>query len=514
MQSTSPLSLRQKIGQLLMIGFDGPIPNAHAERLIREYQTGGVILFRRNIENPAQVGVLNRQLQAINAEQSSIPLFIAMDQEGGVVARIEDGVTPLPSALAFRSAGSAADCEALTQIANQELHLLGFNVNFAPVLDVNNNRHNPVIGVRAYGETVEEVCEYGLAAQRGIQAAGLAATAKHFPGHGDTAVDSHLGLPRVGHDRARLDAVELAPFRAAIAAGVDAIMSAHVVFPAFEPDPDTPSTLSPAVLTDLLRGELGFDGVVFTDCLEMAAIAKGVGVVEGAVRAFKAGADVLLVSHREVCQIGVIDALLAAVARGEITEARIDESLMRILRLKEKRGMTDWRALPLDVASHIAQPQSLALSRRIQAAAIVWQGELVRLDSNQPVLVITLEVREHTEIDVVSTGGETLGGCLAACGMDVRELRLPLAPTTEDIELAAARAQSAQQVVCVSYNAVLRPEQQALLAVLPGNKTWLVAGRLPYDLDLLPQARGRLAGFSNRPAALLALADALLARQG
>lgn len=317
MQSTFLLSLRQKIGQLLMVGFDGPIPNAHVERLIREYQTGGVILFRRNIENPAQIGLLNRQLQAINAEQSSIPLFIAVDQEGGVVARIEEGVTPLPSALAFQAAGSVADCEALTQIANAELQVLGFNVNFAPVLDVNNNRRNPVIGVRAYGETVAQVCEYGLAAQRGIQAAGIAATAKHFPGHGDTDVDSHLGLPRVGHDRARLDAVELAPFRAAIAAGVDAIMSAHVVFPAFEPDPDTPSTLSHAVLTDLLRGELGFDGVVFTDCLEMAAIAAGVGVVEGAVRAFKAGADVLLVSHREDRQVGVIEALLAAVARGK-----------------------------------------------------------------------------------------------------------------------------------------------------------------------------------------------------
>lgn len=510
MQSTFLLSLRQKIGQLLMVGFDGPIPNAHVERLIREYQTGGVILFRRNIENPAQIGLLNRQLQAINAEQSSIPLFIAVDQEGGVVARIEEGVTPLPSALAFQAAGSVADCEALTQIANAELQVLGFNVNFAPVLDVNNNRRNPVIGVRAYGETVAQVCEYGLAAQRGIQAAGIAATAKHFPGHGDTDVDSHLGLPRVGHDRARLDAVELAPFRAAIAAGVDAIMSAHVVFPAFEPDPDTPSTLSHAVLTDLLRGELGFDGVVFTDCLEMAAIAAGVGVVEGAVRAFKAGADVLLVSHREDRQVGVIEALLAAVARGEISEARIDESLARILRLKEKRGMMDWRMLPLDVAHQIARPQSLALSQRIHAAAIVWQGAMVRLDPRRPVLVISLEVREHTEIDVVGAGGETLGCCLASRGMAVSELRLPLAPSAEDIALAVVRAQLADQVVCVSYNAVLWPEQQALLVALPSDKTWLLAGRLPYDLDLLPQARGRLAGCSNRPAALAALADALL----
>lgn len=506
------LPLRRKIGQLLMAGFDGHVPDDQIERLIRSHHLGGVILFRRNIASPIQVAALNRRLQQINAEQSDIPLLIALDQEGGVVARIEEGVTPLPSALAFRAAGSAADCEALTRVANEELCVLGFNVNFAPVLDVNNNRRNPVIGVRAYGETVAEVCEYGLAAQRGIQSAGIAATAKHFPGHGDTAVDSHLGLPRVGHDRARLDAVELAPFRAAIAAGVDAIMSAHVVFPAFEPDPDTPSTLSPAVMTDLLRRELGFDGVVFTDCLEMAAIADGLGVVEGAVRAFKAGADILLVSHREDRQLGVIDALLASVARGEISEARIDESLARIHRLKQKRDMAGWRNLPQDVVHHVAQPQSLALSRRVHAASIVWQGEPIRLDPALPVLIMTFEVREHTEIDVVSVGEETLGACLAQRGMTVRELRLPLSPSTAEQAGALEHARLAAQVVCVSYNAVLWPQQQSLLAALPDGKTWLVAGRLPYDLDLLAQARAKLGGCSNRPAALAALADALLAR--
>ncbi|MDR3413982.1 MAG: beta-N-acetylhexosaminidase [Formivibrio sp.] len=504
------LPLRLKIGQLLMAGFDGYEPDAQIERLIRLRHLGGVILFRRNIQNPVQTAALNRRLQEINAEQSAIPLLIGVDQEGGVVSRIEEGVTPLPSALAFRTAGNAADCEALTRIANEELRILGFNVNFAPVLDVNNNRRNPVIGVRAYGETVAEVCEYGLAAQRGIQAAGVAATAKHFPGHGDTAVDSHLGLPRVGHDRARLDAVELAPFRAAIAAGVDAIMSAHVVFPAFEPDPDIPSTLSPAVMTDLLRGELGFDGVVITDCLEMAAIAEGVGVVEGAVRAFKAGADILLVSHREDRQLAVMDALLAAVERGEISEARIDESVKRILSLKEKRNMAGWRMLPPDVTDQIAQPQSLALSKQIHAACIVWQGTPAKLDRHRPVLVISLEVRERTEIDMVSVDGGTLGCCLAGCGLAVSELRFPLAPSSADIALAVMRSHAAAQVICISYNAVLIPEQQALLTALPGVKTWLVAGRLPYDLDLLPQARGRLAACSNRPAALAALARALL----
>lgn len=504
-------SLRQKVGQLLMVGFDGEIPCDHVRRLIEHHHVGGVILFRRNIASPGQVSTLNRQLQAINAENSSVPLLIAVDQEGGVVARLENGVTPLPSALAFRAAGRVADCEALTHIGNEELRLLGFNVNFAPVLDVNNNRRNPVIGVRAFGETVAEVCEYGLAALRGIQAAGIAATAKHFPGHGDTDVDSHLGLPRVPHDRARLDAVELAPFRAAIAAGVDAIMSAHVVFPAFEPDPDTPSTLSHAVLTDLLRRELGFSGVVFTDCLEMAAIAEGIGVVEGAVRAFKAGADILLVSHREDRQVGVIEALVKAVESGEIAESRIDESLARILALKSR--LPDWRGLPMDATAQVASPASLALSRRVHAASVSWSSEIRRLDPARPVLVISCEVRAHTEIDVVATGADTLGGVLASLGVQVEEVRLPLAPAAVDIVQVQLRARAAEQIVCVTYNAVLKPEQQALLASLPPQKTWLVAGRLPYDLDLLPGAWGRLAACSNRPAALTALADALLGRQ-
>ncbi len=505
------LSLRRKIGQLLMAGFDGLEPDAQIERLIRNHHLGGVILFRRNIAHPDQIAALNRSLQRINAEQADIPLLIAVDQEGGGVARVEDGVTPLPSALAFRATGSVADCEALTRVANEELRLLGFNVNFAPVLDVNNNRYNPVIGVRAYGETAAEVCEYGLAALRGIQAAGIAATAKHFPGHGDTDVDSHLGLPRVPHDRARLDEVELAPFRAAIAADVDAIMSAHVAFPAFEPDPDTPSTLSRAVMTDLLRRELGFAGVVFTDCLEMAAIADGMGVVEGALRAFKAGADVLLVSHREDRQVAVIEALVAAVENGEISEARIDESLVRILALKQKRRMADWDKLPADAAKRVGVPQSLALSRRVHAAAVTWAGEAKRLDPALPVLVITCEVREHTEIDVVATGEATLGGQLAR-HMQVAEIRLPLAPSAKDIAEVAAHAQAAPQIVCVSYNAVLKPEQQALLAALPADKVWLVAGRLPYDLDLLPQARGRLTAFSNRPAALESVVGVICAK--
>ncbi|WP_432719555.1 beta-N-acetylhexosaminidase [Jeongeupia wiesaeckerbachi] len=506
------MTLQEQIGQLLMAGFDGLMPSPGIERLIREHRIGGVILFRRNVESPAQVAALCRRLQQINAEVSAVPLLIGIDQEGGMVMRIEDGMTPLPSALAYQAAGSVDDCRALTRIGNAELLALGININFAPVLDVNNNRANPVIGVRAFGEDVDTVCRYGLAALEGIHAAGLAATAKHFPGHGDTDTDSHLGVPRVGHDRARLDAVELAPFRAAIAAGVDAVMSSHVAFPAVEADPDLPSTRSHAVLTGLLRDELGFKGVVFTDCLEMDAIAKGPGgTVGGAVDAFKAGADVVLISHREDRQRDFLAAMATAVEAGGIAPARIEASVARILTLK--RRVPDWRALPADPAPQLRTEAALALAQRVQNQAVRRQGR--GIDPSKPVLLLTFEVRTRTEIDEVAMGKaalmrDTLATALLAAGVNVEEIALPLAPSTDETAAALARAAEAGQIVCVSYNAVLQPAQQAMITALPTERLWLVAGRLPYDTDLVPQAAGRLAAFGNRPAMLAAVADALL----
>jgi beta-N-acetylhexosaminidase len=506
-QSLTRTRLRHKIGPLLMAGFDGITPTPHLEQLIRDWHLGGVILFRRNISDCCQIAGLTGHLQALAASVASMPLLLAIDQEGGMVARIETGITPLPSAMSLREAGSVTDCEALTRIANEELLALGINVNFAPVLDVNNNPGNPVIGVRAFGETVPDVCDYGLAALRGIQAAGVLATIKHFPGHGDTAVDSHLGLPVVPHDRARLDKVELAPFRAAIAAGAAAVMSAHVVFPAIEADPGCPSTLSSAVLTGLLRGELGFDGLVFTDCLEMAAIADGVGVVEGALAAFRAGADILLVSHREDRQLAVLEALLAAVESGEISEARLDESLLRIERA---RSSLPARAGQLQA---IASPERIAFAQHVQARGIRVSGEVTPLDRSLPVLVIEHAPRTRTEIDELQGRGATLAAQLAAEGYQVEAVYLPLAPDAETMVSLCARAADSPQCVLVSYNAVLWPQQQALLNDLPTNRLWHVAGRLPYDLDASPARMGRLTAFANTASAMQAVLSILIGRK-
>lgn len=497
-------TLRNKIGQLFMVGFDALEVNDHIRRMILDYRVGGVILFRRSVHSPAQLARLCRELQELNATVSDTPLLIAIDQEGGMVMRVEQGVTPIPSAMAFPQAGSVNDCQQLNRILGDEMRQVGINMNLAPVLDVNNNPLNPVIGVRAYGEDPDTVIQYGMAAMRGQQASGLVVTAKHFPGHGDTSTDSHYSMPLVGHDRARLDAMELPPFRAAIAQGVDAIMTAHVVFPAIEPRVDVPATLSHAVLTDLLRGELGFNGVIISDCLEMAAISEGVGVARGALATLQAGADIVLVSHLIERQIAAIDAVAQALQDGTLDMTRVDSALQRVATLKQIRAVQEWRALPPQPTA-LRQPAALELASAVQRAAVRVEGSFRPIDKSVPVKLITVEMRSRTEVDEVDFAPEWRSSMLFALKRDgvlVQELVLPFDANNSDIAEAISFAEGAQQVIVQTYNAVLAPGQQQLLAALPQDRLWLVAGRLPYDLDLAPKACARLAAFGCRPAAL------------
>jgi beta-N-acetylhexosaminidase len=506
--------LRRKIGQLFMVGFDGLEPDDHITRLIQQQYVGGIILFRRNVQSIQQVATLTERLQTINAQVNDIPLLIALDQEGGMVMRIEYGVTPMPSAMAFQAAGSINDCEQLHLISGIEMRQIGINMMLAPVLDVNNNPENPVIGVRAFGEDPETVINYGMAALRGLQSADVITTAKHFPGHGDTSTDSHFAMPVVPHDKVRINAVELPPFKAAIAQGVDVIMTAHVVFPAFEKERGVPATLSKVVLTDLLRGELGFNGVIISDCLEMAAIADGVGVTEGTIRTLQAGADIALISHQEVRQQAAINAVLEAVESGAISVERISESCQRIQKLKQLNAVKEWREAKMD-PTLLTQDKSLALAEKVQKAALRVRGNFRPLNRRLGVALITVEVRLRSEVDEVIVAGdkETRSSMLPAMlelGLNVRELVLSLESTEQEVAAALAFVQDAQQIVLQTYNAVLMQGQQRLIASLPQNKLWLVAGRLPYDLELAPNAQGRLASFGCRPAALVPVVAKLL----
>lgn len=334
------MTLEHKVGQMLVFGWsdiqtgDSVTLNAHAATLVDDLHVGGVILMGRNIGPPAQVRALTDILQARAKAAGLPPLFVAVDQEGGRVQRLAP--PHYPARPAAQSLGEANDAEAVRQAASgmgHELASVGINWDFAPVLDVNNNPHNPVIGTRSYGADADLVARLGVAAVQGLQLdARIMACGKHFPGHGDTDTDSHFALPRIPHPRTRLDAVELIPFRAAIATSIASMMTAHLLFPAL--DPRLPATLSPAILTGLLREELGYDGLIVTDDLEMKGVAAHWGAPEAAVLALEAGADMLLCCHTRTTQFAIRDALVTALRGGRLSEARLDISLARIARAK------------------------------------------------------------------------------------------------------------------------------------------------------------------------------------
>lgn len=336
------MTLHQKIGQMCLFGWSGDTPdesrtvNAHAAALVDEFAVGGVVLMGRNVGPPDQTRTTIAHLQARAKAQGLPPLFVAVDQEGGRVQRL--GPPHYPAHPAARVVGDTQDPEQARAAARRVgagLREVGFNWDFAPVLDVNNNPKNPVIGDRAYGSDPALVAAMGAAAVRGFQEdAGILACGKHFPGHGGTDTDSHHALPRIGLGRARLEAVELVPFRAALAAGLSAVMTSHILFPAL--DAHLPATLSPAILTGLLRRELGFQGLIITDDLEMKGVADGWGAAEAAVLAVWAGADVLLCCHKGETQREIQRALVEAVETGRLSEARVDESVARIAAAKAR----------------------------------------------------------------------------------------------------------------------------------------------------------------------------------
>lgn len=510
MKAIHEMSLQEKIGQMILCGFQGTEPSEELEVLIAEYHIGGVIYFARNVANTKQVAELSSSLQGIAERSGTVPLWISIDQEGGMVARITEGVALMPGsmALAAGDAGPEAAYEAAL-ISGKELRALGINLNFAPDLDVNNNPDNPVIGVRSFGESPELVAKYGSQAVRGFQEANVVATAKHFPGHGDTNVDSHLDLPTITHGEERIRAVELVPFIKAIDGGVDAIMSSHIYFPALESQ-KLPVTLSKTVLTGLLREELGYEGVIMTDCMEMHAISEHYGTVAAAVMAVEAGADLVLISHRRDLQIGAIAAIEQAVREGRVAEAQIDASVERLLALKVRRGVD---VQPSD-AAEVGTAAHCAVAKRLSEASITLVKDEQRLLPLKRVrtLAVTVAAAVSSGVDEAYAGIASLGAALAEHGLDVLDRVLPLAEVNELRAAVLADAQAAEQIVIGTYNARFHPAQVALVRELQalGKPLVVVALRVPYDLLEFPDVSTFVAAYESRPLALQSTAQSLL----
>nr|BCX00601.1 MAG: beta-N-acetylhexosaminidase [Bacteroidota bacterium] len=510
------LSLRDKVAQLV-------IPAATATyrseddptyrrlvRLVREEHVGGIIFFRGNLLDQA---LLTNRLQAL----SPLPLWIAQDMEWGLAMRLE-GATEFPKAMALGATRNPELAYRMGLAIAREARAIGVHQNFAPVLDVNNNPENPIINVRSFGEDPRLVSELGRAFIRGLQEGGLVATAKHFPGHGDTNVDSHADLPIIPHALRRLDTLELVPFREAIASGVLSIMTAHIAFPALEPDVRVPATLSAAVLDTLLRRRLGFEGLIVSDAMDMHGVTKYFGLKRASVLALKAGVDLLLMPPDES---GVIDAIVEAVKRGEISEARINESVLRLLRLKELLGLHENRFVDIDrITHHVGRSEHRALAREIarQALTLVKNDRqvlpLTRLNGER-LLLISLSDSDDPSV------GRAFFQELRSRYAEVEHLLLDTRSTKRDYKQALDRAKKADYVIVASY-VYIRSYSNRL--GLPGahldllrrlarrykQPTILIAFGNPYILREVPEVDAYLATFSWGPTTYAVTADALL----
>lgn len=332
------MSLDEKIGQLLVVGLDGYSISENMNNLIKENKVGGVILFSKNVESSNQLVSLINSIKTSNS-QNKTPLLISVDEEGGRVSRMPTEIKKIPTNKIIGKRNDGDFSYNIGKIIGEELKAFGFNMNFAPVLDISSNPNNPVIGDRSFGNNVDIVNKLGIKTMQGIIDSGIIPVVKHFPGHGDTSVDSHIGLPVVNKDLTQLNDFELIPFKEAIKNNVDTIMVSHILLNKI--DLNFPASMSKIIITDILRESLKFKGVVITDDMTMGAIVKYYDIGDASVKSINAGSDLILVCHGYENELKVINSLKLAVQNKIITEERLNESVYRILKLKEKYTIND-----------------------------------------------------------------------------------------------------------------------------------------------------------------------------
>ena len=499
-------NLREKVGQMMIFGFHGITASDEIKELIRNHHIGGIILFSRNIGTPEEILSLTSELQreARKAGHKK-PLLICIDEENGIVRRLGESATVFPGAMLLGATNNPDNAYKIGQATAKELKALGINWNLAPVVDVNNNPLNPVIGVRSYGESPDDVSRFGQAAMRGMQEAGVIAALKHFPGHGDTDIDSHLDLPVISHDMERLEQVELKPFVDCIRHGAATIMSAHVYFPAIEKRPNVPATLSRDVITGLLREKLQFKGVVTTDCMEMNAIAGTIGTAQGAKEAVKAGVDLVMVSHTYEFQKASIEAVIHAVNTGEISLQIIDDAVERIHTLKNQ--YLSWNDIPQEEGG-VPVPSVVGCEDHQKLAEEMYrQGiSIIKNDSHTIPLSSAAEHRvlvvyPKNSVTVLVEDGKRSNHTLDRIFKEIHpaaETIVLNSPTTKE-ETAAIieKAQGFDTIIAGTYKLTPRDMQIELINQLQhaGKKVVVIAMRNPYDLSYFPNADASVAAY-------------------
>jgi beta-N-acetylhexosaminidase len=519
----SSLTLREKVAQLVVISFNGHPMNTRSRdyrkfiHLVGQEHVGGLILV--NVANsrvttkadPLEVASFVNRMQ----KQAKVPLIVCGDFERGASMRV-DATTAFPHAMAFTASRDPGEARLEGEITAKEARAIGAQWIFFPDADVNNNPDNPIINIRSYGEDPGEVSKFVSAFIEGAHSAAgsrVLVTAKHFPGHGDTATDTHMNLATIGGDRPRLEQTEWAPFRAAIASGVDAIMTAHIAVPALDA-PNLPATLSPKILTGVLREEMGFKGIVVTDALDMGGIAQGFPVGDAAVRALEAGADVLLMpSDPEAA----INAVVAAVRSGRIKQKRLEESVMRILQAKARVGLGAKKVVDLDdIHDVVNSPESATAAQEISDKSVTLvknEGDFVPLkNTDSTAFYLLVESRTGTE-------GQALAAELKKRAPNA--LVIPLDPTMSDADLEAAAQRGAQagryvvaafvSVAAYRGNVALAGGYPQLMQNLLATKKplALIALGNPYLLRAFLDSAAYLTTYSSVPVSEISIAKAL-----
>lgn len=520
------MTLRQKVGQLIMpwvLGDFAPDGTTSHERMlgyIQDQQIGGVIM---SVGSPTEVAAKLNDFQ----DHSEIPLLVAADLETGAGFRLRGavqmpgtielgGATDFPSLMALGASGDARLAYEMGRVTAVEARAVGIHVPFAPVLDVNNNPDNPIINVRSFGADPQKVAELGAAFVRGIQENGGIATGKHFPGHGDTEIDSHLALPVIRHDRARMDSVELRPFRAAIAAGMGAVMTAHISVPGISNGDSAPSTLNHAVLTELLREDMGFDGLLFTDAMDMSAITRQHSAEEAAVRAVEAGADVILMPPSPA---QAIDGIVAAVESGRISEERIDASVRRLLQTKEAIGLHLDRKVSIEhIQESVGIPSHTELAAEVarRSITVLRNGRnLLPLLGTRTARVMSVSFRRPSDV----LAGRYFNRRLRATypRLSTAELDRDVSPTVYQDLLRAARRQAlvivSTYVTAVSYQGSLALPDEVVEFIEGldriGVPHIVVSFGNPYLITSFPDVQAYMLGWSGSEASQTAAAQAL-----
>ena len=481
------MTVKQMLGQKLIFGFHGTELSEEFKQLIREYKIGNVILFLRNVQSAEQLRRLCTEIQALILDVTGYPAFIVIDQEGGMVTRLPTDAVTVPGAMAISATDDPENARIAAEITIRQLQGLGVNFNMAPVLDVNTNPANPVIGVRSIGDDPQRVAAYGEAAVRAYENTGIYCCGKHFPGHGDTNVDSHIGLPKIDKTVEELEAAELIPFRRCIEAGIPAIMSSHILFPNIEKE-NIPGTMSRTIITDLLKKRLGFQGLVFSDCLEMDAIQKFYGTAEGTVAAIKAGIDLAEISSTIGLMRDAARAVNEAAERGEFDMDEIRESVEKILAVKKNMVVQ-----PQPEVCNLPQDRA-AVQAMHRKAITLCAGTVPTLDENtffcgcgdyRASLVGNPDARmlPFPEHMAAAFGGKAFV--------------ITKNPDEGEIQTVLEAAAGYGKIVLGTVNAHLFRGQLALAKALAaaGKELTVVALRNPYDIPELPDCACRIAAY-------------------